>query len=73
MLETFPTQKPHANIVSCLLYGTQTENVLMLVFGYLALQAVLHGGSTVAFHLHSYMVNVKLSLQQAECLLQHKV
>lgn len=68
------SNKGHGSTASrCHSYGTKTENTLMLVFGYLALEAVLHGGSTVAFHLNSRMVNVKLSLHQAKGLLQHKV
>lgn len=68
------SNKGHGSTASCCLsYGTKTENTLMLVFGYLTLEAVLHGSSTVAFHLNSCMVNVKLSLHQAKGLLQHKV
>ena len=52
---------------------TKHVTTLMLVFRYLALYAVLHTGSVVAFHLDSYMMNVKFSLHQAQGLPQHKV
>ena len=58
--------------VSCCM-TTKHVTTLMLVFRYLAMYAVLHTGSTVAFHLDSYMVNVKFPLHQAQGLPQHKV